>query len=210
MRVATVAPPRLQAVPAPAPDESPLGPRLKRKATRYGDAVPYGSHGPTGLYREGVKEFTTKIREDKITPEEASRLLAEEGVHIGPKQLSRKAKIAPGESPAKTGPSLKLQTTTEKELHSEIKQMRDHDITVTKSMVFAMANSLIRGRTEEGRFKDGVTDDWYYGFLDRYDMTADGTKPLESDRDLWLTSSVRALPTLAHAPLLPLAHSPLL
>lgn len=45
----------------PAP-ESPLGPRLRRKCTRFGDAMPYGKHGEWGMYREGVKEMTRRIR----------------------------------------------------------------------------------------------------------------------------------------------------
>eukprot|EP00966_Prymnesium_polylepis_P140682 3249271-Prymnesium_polylepis.1 len=63
--VAALPPAAAQPASAPAPAaavaESPLAPRLKRKADRHGDAVPYGQHGSTGMYREGVKEFSQKI-----------------------------------------------------------------------------------------------------------------------------------------------------
>ena len=56
-----------ESTPSPDPEtlESPLGPRLTRQATHYGDGVPYGQHGSWGMYREGVKELTTKIAEAK-------------------------------------------------------------------------------------------------------------------------------------------------
>ena len=59
------------AVPASAVSESPLGPRLKRKADRYGDAVPYGNHGLWGMYREGVKEMGTRVAAGELSPAEA-------------------------------------------------------------------------------------------------------------------------------------------
>ena len=55
-------------------NDSPLGPTLERRATRYGDGVPYGNHGSWGKYREGVKEMTKQIHEGKVTPAEASSL----------------------------------------------------------------------------------------------------------------------------------------
>lgn len=50
--VASVPPLPPAAEPAAALEkESPLGARLKRKADRYGDAVPYGKRGPWGMCR---------------------------------------------------------------------------------------------------------------------------------------------------------------
>ena len=75
--------------------ESPLGPRLERRANRFGDAVPYGQHGAWGKYREGVKEMTMKIDAGKVTAEEASELLKQEDVFVSSLVLSRKARKAP-------------------------------------------------------------------------------------------------------------------
>jgi len=184
--------PTTQPTREPAVDESPLGPRLKRLATRHGDGVPYGKHGPWGLYREGVKEMTSKIAEGKVSAGEAAEQLADEGVSIAARVLARKAKETPGESPVKPGPGTRLSPTTERALHKDIKFMRDHDVIVTKPMIKAMADARIKDTPEAEAFEDGaVGDAWYYGFLDRYDMHGDDTKPLESDRDLWLTSKDR-------------------
>ena len=118
--------------PAPGIDESPLGPRLKRKASRYGDAVPYGQHGPWGMYREGTKEMSRKVAAGKLTPAEGHRLLEAEGVHISACQLAKKAKMAPGESPVKTGTAGKLDYDLKKKVHDEIVVLRAHDLPVTK------------------------------------------------------------------------------
>jgi hypothetical protein len=110
--------------------ESPLGARLMRRASRPGDGVAYGQHGPWGAYREGVKEMSEKINKGKFTAMEAHLLLEQEGVHA----------LAP----------------------------------------------------EEAKLPGGVMSDHvYYKFLDQSDMTSADVKPLESDRDLWLTSKVR-------------------
>ena len=49
------------AVNSPAAAETPLRERLRKRATRPGDAVAYGQHGPTGMYREGIKWGTIEI-----------------------------------------------------------------------------------------------------------------------------------------------------
>ena len=170
--------------------ESPLGARLKRRANRHGDAVPYGTKGPWGLYREGCKEMTYKIQQGLITPAEAVVLLANEGVFLSEQVLRKKATSVPGLSPTKAGQPLLSNETMDK-IHDEIVMFRKHDITVPKTLVFAVANSMIAGTPEAASFKNGqVTNKWYYHFLDAYDMTVGDTKPLESDRDSWLTSNV--------------------
>lgn len=131
--------------PEIAESGSPLGPRLERRAIRYGDAVPYGHHGPWGFYREGVKEMTTKIDSGKVTPDEASSLLASEGVHVSALVLERKAKKAPGKSPIKAGSRRLISFEREEKIHQEIKFLRKHDIPVTKCTVKAIANSQIKG-----------------------------------------------------------------
>ena len=171
--------------------ESPLGPRLKRRANRYGDAVPYGNHGAWGLYREGVKEMTVKISTGKLTPAEACSLLAAENVHVSERSLEERARKCPGKSPVKAGRGTLLLEATERQIHTELDYLRTHDIPLTKQMSMNIATSLIQGTDEAKKFKNGrVSDDWYYGFLDRWDMNTGDTKPLESDRDLWLTSEV--------------------
>jgi len=176
-----------QAVESDKP--SPLAPRLKRKATRHGDGVPYGSKGPTGLYREGVKEMSDRVAKGELSAADASSQLADVGVTVSAYTLSEHARNAPGKSPQKGGGKTKLVWTTERDLHSEVELMRRHDITVTKSMIFAMTQAKMKETGETHVFKDGMpTDQWYYAWLDRFDMSTDDTKPLESDRDLWLTS----------------------
>ena len=201
----------LPATPSPPPPpqaeptkESPLGPRLKRKADRYGDSVPYGKHGTWGMYREGTKEMSSKIAKGVISPADASAALAAEGVSIAARVLKRKAQEAPGESPSKTGTGVLLSFDTESAVHAEVAEIRKHDLPVTKVMVKSMANSRIRNTPEEALFsKDGVTDKWYYSFLNRFDMNTDDTKPLETDRDLWLTSKVPKARIRACASLMP-------
>jgi len=169
--------------------ESPLGPRLTRQAARYGDGVPYGQHGPWGLYREGVKEMTMKIAAGSITPTTASEELATVGVNIQPRMLKEKAKLAPGKSPVKGGRKRLLSPETESKINEEIRFYRQHDLPVTKPTVFAIANAAIANSGEQSKFgPNGVTNDWYYSFLDSKDCAVGDTRPLESDRDLWLTS----------------------
>eukprot|EP00966_Prymnesium_polylepis_P322214 7378479-Prymnesium_polylepis.3 len=181
------------AAPAPAAvEESPLGPRLKRKASRYGDAVPYGKHGPWGMYREGAKEFSTKIAEGKVEPSDASAQLAAEGVYMSATTLAKKAKHAPGTSPTKGGATGKLSEEIQSKVHDEIAFLRKHDIPVTKCMVIALMLSHLTDEEQETLFPNGVSGKVYYAFLDHRDLNTVDTKPLESDRDLWLTSTVRA------------------
>ena len=101
-------PPATTPQPAAAIEEAPLGPRLRRKADRYGDAVPYGGHGEWGMYREGTKKMTKKISDGELTAAVAAELLAAEGVHITADHLNKLAKTAPGESPVKAGKKLKV------------------------------------------------------------------------------------------------------
>ena len=177
--------------PAVAAEESPLGPRLKRKADRYGDAVPYGKHGEWGLFREGIKEMTTRISEGKISAADAQAELEAAGVHTSAWTLQKKAKVAPGKSPSKTGMGSKLDYDIQAEVHKEIQILRKHDLPVTKSMVKCMVLSKLTDEQQEDLLPKGITNRIYYGFLDSFDMNTEETKPLESDRDLWLNSKVR-------------------
>ena len=187
------------AAPTAAPvRESPLGPRLKRKAVRYGDAVPYGAHGLWGMVREGVKELTPKIAAGKLTPDEAHDLLEAEGVHVSANVLAKKAKLAPGASPVKTGPGGKLDYDLKKQVHDEITVLRAHDLPVTKEMVKVMVLSKLTDEEQDELFPKGITSKVYYGFLDNFDLNTEQTKPLESDRDLWLTSTVRMPAAACH------------
>lgn len=90
------APPVAAQAPSPTPIESPLGPRLARRANRCGDGVPYGKHGPWGMFREGVKELTDKIDKGKISPAAASAQLQAEGVIVSARTLEEKSRMAPG------------------------------------------------------------------------------------------------------------------
>ena len=187
------------AAPPPAPPteadtpttaESPLGPRLTRQSIRYGDGVPYGHHGTWGMYREGVKEMTAKIAAGKIIPELASVELAAVGVFIQPSTLKDLAKRAAGKSPVKGGAKRLLSTETEAKINEEVRFFRQHDVPVTKCTLKALANAAIAKSGEQSKFgPKGVTDKWYYGFLDEKDCAMGETKPLESDRDLWLQST---------------------
>lgn len=176
---------------AGATAESALAPRLERKATRFGDGVPYGKHGSWGKYREGIKEMTQKIHDGKITPSEASAELLVAGVVVAAKTLERKAVTAPGKSPIKAGSDCLLEYDMEEAIHEQISFFRMHSVVFTKTNVFELANSYIAGTEHEQKFKGGVvTNKWYYGFLDRWDMTGEDSKPLEIDRAKWLTSTV--------------------
>ena len=92
-------PPLQPAASAPAAaaalESSPLGPRLRRNATRSGDAVPYGTHGEWGLYREGVKEMTTKIAGGALSAGDAAKLLSAEGVRSLHASWQRKRRAHP-------------------------------------------------------------------------------------------------------------------
>jgi hypothetical protein len=69
---------------------------LARRANRCGDGVPYGKHGPWGMFREGVKELTDKIDKGKISPAAASAQLQAEGVIVSARTLEEKSRMAPG------------------------------------------------------------------------------------------------------------------
>eukprot|EP00966_Prymnesium_polylepis_P114538 2646556-Prymnesium_polylepis.1 len=164
--VASLPPPAAAPVPAaPAPaaaaDESPLGPRLKRKANRHGDAVPYGKHGTWGEYREGVKEMTSRIDKGELSAATACTRLAAEGVHISECQLSKKAKVAPGESPVKAGAAGKLDSVSpelQKQVHEEIQVLRAHNLPVTKEMVCVMVLSRMTDEQQQELFPNGLTN----------------------------------------------------
>ena len=134
--------------------------------------------------------MTSKIKDGVVTPAEASSQLAAEGLTIAARVLGKKAAAAPGESPIKSGSTPKLSTATESAVAAEIALFRKHDLVVTKPTIKSMMLAKIQGTAEEELFPDGMTNEWYYGFLDRHDMSGADTKPLESDRDLWLTSKV--------------------
>ena len=171
--------------------ESPLGARLMRRASRPGDGVAYGQHGPWGAYREGVKEMSEKINKGKFTAMEAHLLLEQEGVHASAWSLAEKARLAPGKSPVKHGPSPALSEETRSTLDEEVRFLRKHNLPVTKQWVKSRAVSIVKGTPEEAKLPGGVMSDHvYYKFLDQSDMTSADVKPLESDRDLWLTSKV--------------------
>ena len=188
--------------PAPV---SPLGPRLKRMATRDGDSVPYGQRGPWGMYREGVKEFTQKISNGRCTPSEASALLKQEGVSISEVSLSQKAKQAPGQSPSKPGPGGVLTEVTRARLATDVRFLRKHNLPVTKGWVMGRALVLVQelqATADLVHFPGGrMSDHVYYKFLDDSDMSGGSGKPLESDRDLWLTSTVCTCATYLVMPL---------
>ena len=184
--------PQQAEVPAPdVPAQSPLGPRLRRLCTRYGDAIAYGQHGEWGMCREGCKEMTTKIDEGKLTACAAAELLSAEGVYISETVLERKARWVPGQSPVKAGSTQWIPDSIEEDIHAEVKKLRMHDIPVFKDFIMGMANQMIVGTPAAEKFPGGeVNDTWYYTFLDRKDMSTDILKPLEIDRDAWLTSKV--------------------
>ena len=153
--------------------------------------MPYGKHGPWGEFREGAKEMSQKIHDGEITAEDAHARLEAEGVHISAWQLRKKAKKAPGESPVKAGGKPKLDWDLKAKVHDEIKVLRAHDLPVSKTMVKVMVLSKLTDEQQEELFPNGVSDKVYNSFLDDFDLNTEETKPLESARDLWLTSSVR-------------------
>ena len=79
-----------------------------------------------------------------------------------------------------------------KRVHDEISVLRAHDLPVTKAMVKVMVMSRLTDEQQQEIFPNGVTDWVYYQFLDDFDLNTEETKPLESARDLWLTSKVIA------------------
>lgn len=213
--VKTVPKPPAAAAPATAATalSSPLKGRLERKANRSGDGVPYGTHGPWGMFREGCKEMTDRVKNGELTAEEARQQLEEVGVRISARVLERKAKSAPGESPIKAGTAPKISKAREEKLAGEVRFIRAHDIPYSMCMIKAHMDGIIKGTPDEQAYPQGVTDEWYYRWLDAYDMSSGNTKPLESERDLWLTSTVHSLPyspPCPTPPTLPYSHDPTL
>eukprot|EP00966_Prymnesium_polylepis_P141391 3265232-Prymnesium_polylepis.1 len=151
--------------------------------------------------------MSTKIREGKITATDAEAELAAMGVHTTAHSLRKKAKLSPGESPSKTGTGGKLDWDLQLEVHKEITVLREHDLPVTKAMVKCMVLSKLTDEQQQELFPKGVTNHVYYGFLDNMDLNTEETKPLESDRDLWLTSKARAPALTCPLSLAPLARS---
>mmetsp|Transcript_21057 Transcript_21057/g.47216 ORF Transcript_21057/g.47216 Transcript_21057/m.47216 type:complete len:163 (+) Transcript_21057:1050-1538(+) len=135
--------------------------------------------------------MSTKIAAGRLTPAEAHERLEAEGVYASASVLAKKARVAPGKSPVKAGGACKLDYDLKKEVHEEIAVLRAHDLPVTKDMVRAMVLSRLTDEQLETLFPKGITNDVYYRFLDSFDLNTEETKPLESTRDLWLTSTVR-------------------
>ncbi|KAK3236187.1 hypothetical protein CYMTET_53657 [Cymbomonas tetramitiformis] len=60
---------------------------------------------------------------------------------------------------------------------------------VYKSTVCTYANQMIEGTSIADKFEYGVVDNnWYYGFLDRYEIRTGNQRPLELTRAKWCTS----------------------
>ena len=57
--------------------------------------MPYGTHGEWGLYREGVKEMTTKIAGGALSAGDAAKLLSAEGVRSLHASWQRKRRAHP-------------------------------------------------------------------------------------------------------------------
>ena len=115
-------------------------------------AVPYGQHGMWGLYREGIKEMTTKVADGVLGAGDAAKLLSEEGVVISACRLAKIAKSAPGQSPAKAGKATLIARHREEEIAKELRFIRAHDLPYTKSMVKASADSFIAGTPDAETF----------------------------------------------------------
>ena len=82
---------------APARDDPFLTPttlkaKLRSLSTRLGDGRPYGKHGSTGAYREGVKYATKIIAEKGADPVAASKRLRDADVTVCAKTLKLQAK----------------------------------------------------------------------------------------------------------------------
>ena len=133
--------------------------------------------------------MTAKISQGKISAEEACEQLEAVGVQISEYQLRKRAKTAPGQSPAKIGASSRLDWSLQSEVHEEIKVLRKHDLPVSKTLIKVMVLSKMTEEQQAALFPKGITNKIYYKFLDNFDLNTEQTKPLEKDRDLWLTSS---------------------
>ena len=133
--------------------------------------------------------MTAKISQGKISAEEACEQLEAVGVQISEYQLRKRAKTAPGQSPAKIGASSRLDWSLQSEVHDEIKVLRKHDLPVSKTLIKVMVLSKMTEEQQAALFPKGITNKIYYKFLDNFDLNTEQTKPLEKDRDLWLTSS---------------------
>ena len=83
---------------APREDADPfltptsLKAELRSLSTRLGDGRPYGKHGSTGAYREGLKYATRIIAEKGADPVAASKRLREADVTVCAKTLKMHAK----------------------------------------------------------------------------------------------------------------------
>jgi hypothetical protein len=157
--------------------------------------MPYGKHGEWGMYREGVKEMTRRISSGECGAAEASGLLKDVGVILSERSLLRRSTLEPGNSPSKSGPASSLSQGNQEKLAADVRFLRKHNLPVTKAWVVARAWDVVQGTPDEAHFPQGVMSDHvYYKFLDESDMSGGSGQPLESDRDLWLTSTVSTHP----------------
>ena len=95
---------------------------------------------------------------------------------------------APVDSPARRGRESPYPRDAEEHIVKWIKAMRAFKLAVFKCQVMAIANSQIIGCAAEAPWPNGVTDHWYYRFLDSHDLTTGTYRPLEISRAQWTTS----------------------
>jgi hypothetical protein len=180
-----------QALPVPRPPVEHTAKDMHSRCDRFGDGEAYGQHGPKGMYREGIKLYTTLIAAGTVSPALASRELEGMGIRVSAWTLGQRAKEQPGKSPTSVKAPWVPQHMSE-QLYAKVKWMRSHNLPVTKAMVFAELGALIDNTEYKQRWKDFDSechDKWYYNWLDKWDATTSHLKPLEAARDMWEKSS---------------------
>ena len=88
-----------QALPVPRPPVEHTAKDMHSRCDRFGDGEAYGQHGPKGMYREGIKLYTTLIAAGTVSPALASRELEGMGIRVSAWTLGQRAKEQPGKSP---------------------------------------------------------------------------------------------------------------
>ncbi|KAK3248159.1 hypothetical protein CYMTET_42368 [Cymbomonas tetramitiformis] len=145
---------------------------------------------PRATYCAGFKWAAQAVKDELLSSRMASkRVLETYGISIHFTTISKGARQIEIASPEKAGRRTFIPREHETRLWEFICALRAMKLAVYKSTVCTYANQMIEGTDIADKFEYGVVDNnWYYGFLDRFEMRTGNQRPLELTRGKWCTA----------------------
>ena len=151
----------------------------------------FGSGVARPIYRKAMAKASLMVHKKQCDASEAVRWA--ERVHGAKLKLSTvrfNSIYRPGIEPERRGKGTVIPAHEESKLVCMVEMMRSMKICVYKDTLFSIANSAIKGTKYDKYFPNGVTQNWYYAWLDRYSdrLRVGHQHRLEQSRSKWTTS----------------------